>query len=300
LHARQPADGGCRLVGAIASGSSLAARAGEPGRKTIPMIECPACGQATRSQRRWSSLSFYSCKVCRVLFVHPQPTDDQLAAAYRSYYYPADATASAAYRNTPQAVGEQLLECLIHTRVIPARGGRLLDFGCGHGDFARTAMSVGIEVDAVETDDLARGAAAGHGVRVWRTLEELQRARGSGAYDAVALLDVIEHVRQPLRLLERLRRVVRPTGALYLSAPNYQSAQASLLGARWDQATNPTHLFLFSPRAMRHLLMKAGLRMTWLPCTLRDPTVGTPQGLLSLLLQRLRLSATLRVVARAI
>jgi SAM-dependent methyltransferase len=160
-------------------------------------------------------------------------------------------------------------------------------------------MSAGIEVDAVETDDLARGAAGAHGVRVRRTLDELECGRGAGVYDVVTLLDVVEHVRQPLRLLQALRRVVRPTGALYLSAPNYESAQARLLGARWDQATNPTHLFLFSPRSLRNVLTAAGFRMTWLPCALRDPTVGTPQGLLSVLLQHLRLSATVRVVAWA-
>ncbi|MBI4513432.1 MAG: class I SAM-dependent methyltransferase [Gemmatimonadetes bacterium] len=204
------------------------------------------------------------------------------------------------YRTTPPALGERLLSCLIRHRIVPAGGGRLLDFGCGVGDFARTAMAAGIEVDAIETDDLARDAAARRGVRAWRTLDELERARGSGAYDVVTLLDVLEHVREPLRLLQILRRVLRPTGALYLSAPNYQSVQARLLGARWDQATNPTHLFLFSPRSMRHLLMAAGFRMAWLSCALRDPTVGTPQGLLSVLLQHLRLSATLRVVARPV
>lgn len=263
------------------------------------MIVCPVCGATTRERRRWSSLDFYECAVCRVLFVHPQPADEQLAAAYRTCYYPADPTAGPVYRNTPPALAANLLGCLTGSAILPASGGRLLDFGCGVGHFARAAAAAGIEVDAVEADDRARGVAAGQGVCVWRTLDELERARGRVVYDVVTLLDVVEHVRQPLHLLQALRRVVRPTGAVYLSAPNHRSAQAGVLGARWDQATNPTHLFLFSPRSMRHVLTAAGFRMTWLPCAVRDPTLPIPQGLLSVVLQRLRLSATMRVVAWA-
>ncbi|MBI2404330.1 MAG: class I SAM-dependent methyltransferase [Gemmatimonadetes bacterium] len=223
-----------------------------------------------------------------------------MAAAYRSWYSPADPTPGARYRTTPPALAERLLACLLRHGIAPPRGGRLLDFGCGVGDFALTAVAAGIDVDAIEPDDVARTSAASRGVRVRRTLEELEREGGSGAYDVITLIDVVEHVRRPLDLLRALRRVVRSTGALYLSAPNYQSAQARLLGARWDQATNPTHLFLFSPGSMRHLLAAAGFRMAWLPGAVRDPTVGTLEGLVSVLLQQVRLSATLRVVARPV
>lgn len=264
------------------------------------MISCPACGGATRERRRWVRLGFCACDVCQVWFVYPQPAEDELTAAYRSCYYPREPTTAPVYGNTPPALGEQLLACLRRHRFLPARGGRLLDFGCGLGDFARTAMSAGVEVDAVEPDDVARDCAAARGLRIHESLEELERAGGTGAYDVVTLVDVVEHVRQPLRLLRALRRMVRPAGALYLSAPNYQSAQAWVLGARWDQATNPTHLFLFSPAALRHLLATAGFRMAWLRCTFRDPRLAPPQRLLSVALQRLRLTATLRVVAGAV
>lgn len=258
---------------------------------------CPACG-AFVSTRRWSKhRGFCQCPRCGVLYRHPQPDDQTLAVAYASCYYPRDAEARSTYGNTPYALNEQLLSCLRREHLLPPRGGRLLDFGCGVGEFADLATRQGLDVDAVEPDDVARGAAAALGIRVHATLEAL-RADGRTGYDVITLVDVLEHVRHPLALLQALRTIVRPSGALYIGVPDFRSAQARVLGGRWDQASNPTHLFLFSPSSLRRLLSLAGFSMVRLSCLLHDPRLGRVERMISGALQRGRLSAALRVVAR--
>jgi 2-polyprenyl-3-methyl-5-hydroxy-6-metoxy-1,4-benzoquinol methylase len=234
-----------------------------------------------------------------VLFVHPQASDAQLEQAYRERYYPTDVRATAVYENTPRELVDQLVACLRDHGFLPAPGGCILDFGCGVGDFADAAARHGAEVDAVEADPVARALAERRGVRVYGGLADIPRANRSRRYDLIALLDVLEHVRDPLAVLTELRALVRPGGALYLSVPNHRAPQPRLLGARWDQATNPTHLFLFSPRSVGLLLGRAGFVGSYLPRALRDPRMTAPQRACSVLLQRLRLSATLRFVARA-
>jgi SAM-dependent methyltransferase len=154
-------------------------------------------------------------------------------------------------------------------------------------------------VVAVEADPVARALAARRGVRVYGSLADIPRESATRRFDLVALVDVLEHVRDPLELLTELRALLRQGGALYLSVPNHRAPQARLLGARWDQANNPTHLFLFCRRSVWQLLGRAGFVGSFLPCAFRDPRMTVLQRACSILLQRLRLSGTLRVIARA-
>lgn len=262
-------------------------------------MRCAACGRWNRARRHWASRNFFRCGSCGVLFLHPQPSAVELEEAYRTRYYVASGDTRPIYENTPTALAEQLLECFIEHDLVPASGGRVLDFGCGIGDFAQAGMRASLDVDAVETDRLAREVAERRGISVYESLEAIPAAKRADGYDLVALLDVLEHVREPVALIGTLRKLLRRNGALYLSVPNYQSPQARILGSRWDQATNPTHLFLFSARSLARVLELAGFRLQYLPCVLRDPRFAEPARLLSLSLQRLRLSATLRVIAAA-
>lgn len=262
-------------------------------------MRCLGCGSANLAKQQWHDLPFFACASCDVLFAHPQASDTELEQAYRERYYPAS-DAKPVYENTPRELIKQLVSCLAGHRLLPSKGGRVLDFGCGAGDFADEVARWGAEVDGVEADAVARALAARRGVRVFKELADVPLERKGQAYDLIALLDVLEHVRAPLSLLTELRALLRPGGVLYLSVPNRRAPQARLLGARWDQATNPTHLFLFSPQSVRYLLRRAGFAASYLPCVLRDARMTRPQRVCSVLLQRLRLSGTLRVIARAV
>jgi SAM-dependent methyltransferase len=263
-------------------------------------MRCLGCGSVNPAKRKWTSLPFFTCASCGVLFVDPQPSDGQLERAYRERYYPADGSGShPVYENTPRPLVEQLVACLDRHGVLPLRNGPVLDFGCGVGEFAEAAMRRGADVDAVEGDEVARTQAARLGVAAYKRLADIPRERRARGYDLITLLDVLEHVRDPLALLTELRTLVRPGGACYLSVPDYRAPQPRLLGPRWDQALNPTHLFLFSRRSLRHLLGRAGFVASYLPCALRDPRMTEAQRACSVLLQRLRLSGTLRILARA-
>lgn len=263
-------------------------------------VTCAVCRCATRLWRARLSNAFFRCGTCDVLFRHPQPSDAALEQAYRTHYYVPGPDARPVYANTPAAIGEQVLRCLLERRLVPADAGRVLDLGCGLGDFAAAAMQASLDVDAVEPDRIAGAATQARGVRVYPSLDAIPAARRAQGYDLIALLDVLEHVREPVVLLSALRRLMRPQGVLYLSVPNHRSPQARILGARWDQATNPTHLFLFSPRSVARALGEGGFRFGPFPCVIRDPRFTTaPARLLSIAVQRLRLSATLRAVGAA-
>ena len=145
----------------------------------------------------------------------------------------------------------------IHARHVTAAvrnhaRGRLLDVGCGARPFAdlldrHSERSVGVDPDRARY-----GPAAGSGPR------RLPEAWASGldlpfrdaCFDTVLCLQVLEHVPRPWRLLDEIARVLRPGGALVLTAPHI-----------WGLHEEPRDYYRFTPFGLRHLSDAAGLRV---------------------------------------
>ncbi|MFI5179753.1 MAG: class I SAM-dependent methyltransferase, partial [Vicinamibacterales bacterium] len=80
----------------------------------------------------------------------------------------------------------------------------------------------------------------------------------SRRFDAIALLDVLEHVVAPLPFLAAVRARLRPDGRLLIMTPNIRSLLARLSGRRWVSLKVPEHVRYYSPRSIRALLRVAG------------------------------------------
>ena len=135
-------------------------------------------------------------------------------------------------------------------------GRRVLDLGCRYG--ALTAFyAEGNEVVGVDIDREALDAAAERlGIEThWADLDE-PLAFEDGSFDVVVIGEVLEHIREPQRLLDEARRVLRPGGMLVGSTPNGFRLKNRLrfLAGRHPEP-DPTHLHLFSPDDVRALLV---------------------------------------------
>jgi SAM-dependent methyltransferase len=88
-------------------------------------------------------------------------------------------------------------------------------------------------------------------------VEELPLERDR--YDAVVLINVLEHILEPAALLRRAYEVLRPGGCLVAGVPVVDSAYARLFGARWGAVTEaPRHVSIPSFRGVVELLRRAG------------------------------------------
>ena len=115
---------------------------------------------------------------------------------------------------------------------------RVLDIGCGAGRLGEAikqrqqAWVSGIEFDA------GAAAAARHRLdQVWQgDIERLDLEIPAGSFDAIVCADVLEHLVEPRRLLERARRWLAPEGRLVASLPNvrHHSVVSSLLEGNWS------------------------------------------------------------------
>lgn len=147
-------------------------------------------------------------------------------------------------------------------RWLPAsRTGRLLDVGCGNGDFIARMHRLGWEVAGVEPDpEAVAGIRSRYGLSaIAGSLEEA--ALPTAQYDVVTLSDVIEHVPDPLGTMREVHRVLRPGGWVVINTPNLQSLGHRWFGTDWRGLEPPRHLHLFSPQSLRCCLERTGFAL---------------------------------------
>lgn len=218
---------------------------------------CRICG----SDRAHAAFSFHAyqvahCEACTGEFLEPQPTDDVLAGIYTEDYFFAQTTDAERDRHAylKSASARKTLGRLGGTA---GSGARLLDIGCGTGDFLREAVNAGYAVTGVEfsPSSAATAAARVSGTVIQGTLESAAFADGS--FDVVASSDVIEHVRDPLSFAREVRRILKPGGVAIISTPDLDSWSHRLLGRRWVEY-KIEHLLYFNHRSLELLLREAG------------------------------------------
>jgi 2-polyprenyl-3-methyl-5-hydroxy-6-metoxy-1,4-benzoquinol methylase len=133
-------------------------------------------------------------------------------------------------------------------------GRRVLDLGCRYGALTQ-AYARGNEVTGVDVDREALVEAAKLGISTqWADVDE-PLPFDEASFDVVVAGELLEHVRDPARLVAEARRVLRPGGQLVASVPNafrLKNRLRFLLGRKPEE--DPTHLHMFSPAEVRALL----------------------------------------------
>ncbi len=230
------------------------------------MQACPLCGAAGRPYMRLSHTGVFRCanRKCDLQFAAPQLDDHDLDQAYASLYYRADGSRPL-LENTADADIRYLLDRLAERLGSPG-GKRVLDYGCGVGTLLRVAGERGALVTGIEQSPTARESMERAGfATVYSDVEALRQAEPGARFDWIILCEVIEHLRRPWEDLARLRPLLKPAGDLIVVTPNFDAMRSRLSGPRWDQRTNPTHLFYFTPRSLTAVLNQAGFRPQQLP-----------------------------------
>jgi len=152
----------------------------------------------------------------------------------------------------------------LRRRTTPA-GRRLLDVGAHVGKFVAMAAADGWDVEGIELNArTAAFAARRTGVPIHQL--HLDDFAASGArFDAVSLIDVLEHIPDPVRMLEKVHRLLAPGGWVAVKVPCgpaqlwKERLRARLrLGYRIDLATNLVHVNHFDAVSLARALGAAG------------------------------------------
>lgn len=136
--------------------------------------------------------------------------------------------------------------------------GRLLDIGTGGGALVEEAIKMGYNAEGIEPSKWLQSQARKRGLSVY--LGTFPHPELTGPYDVVTMIDVIEHVSNPLELLSGARKVVSKDGIVLVVTPNVNSLMARILGWKWWHF-RVAHIGYFNRETLSIAVDKAGLQL---------------------------------------
>jgi len=198
----------------------------------IPASACPVCrSPRLRTDFRLEGLTVTACRRCGHRFLDPPPPPEEIDRLF-SALYAGDKGVIDRYfpewkefylrpgEAAPCPGCRRLLDRRLDLLSRYRTPGRLLDVGCGFGEFAGAARRRGWEVVGVEPSrPAAERAAADFGFEVFSDLADPRLARRE-RYDVVTLWDVLEHQVDPAGFLGEVMALLVTGGVLALTVPN--------------------------------------------------------------------------------
>lgn len=145
--------------------------------------------------------------------------------------------------------------------------GRILDIGCSAGFFLKVANENKWETYGLEiSKDTAELARKRYGLEV--SVGSLyEHSFMPNFFDVVTMWDVIEHVRNPIKTMSVINRILKNDGIIALSTPNIDglfpklSYKISNVINYWPHPEPPFHLFQFSKKTIHKLLELTGFNL---------------------------------------
>jgi len=142
----------------------------------------------------------------------------------------------------------------------PGDGRRLLDIGCGLGNYLADKRALGWDVYGVEPASNAVAICRRRGLKVSEGMFDPAKWQPD-FFDTVTLLQVMEHIDDPQSLLKQIHAVLKPRGILYITVPNIRSIPAKLFTTYWIGTDVPRHYYFYTPETVSRLLINSGFKI---------------------------------------
>jgi SAM-dependent methyltransferase len=201
------------------------------------------------------------CSSCGLVYLNPRPAMNEIETIYPSNYH--------AFEFSEEQFGfvYKVRRRLEARRALAwCRGlsdtARIIDVGCGDGfhlGLLREFGKPGWTLEGVDASSQAAETAARSGILVHQGLvEELDLPQAG--YDMAFMIQTIEHVDDPVRVLRAVRSLLRPGGAVVIVTDNTDTLDFKLFKRRhWGGYHFPRHWNLFNDGTLRALAAKVEL-----------------------------------------
>ena len=231
--------------------------------------KCPWCGSEKAQINLWLKDEFLTkedfhiceCLNCGLLYTMPRPDKEKIGAYYKSEaYYSHQENKKGFIPKVYERVKTINLKYKYRLATSGMQPGKLLDIGCGVGDFLHTAEMHGWECIGVEPSEDAKTIAQNRMKGTIITSEKLE-SFSDGAFDVITMWHVLEHVDDLKWQVTQLQRLVKPSGRVVIAVPNYKSYDGQYYKEHWAAYDVPRHLNHFNRITLSKIFKTSGLEL---------------------------------------
>jgi SAM-dependent methyltransferase len=230
--------------------------------KQRELVPCAACGSQNYALypvhlNRWlpQDYTYSKCNDCEFVYVNPRPLPEEVEEIYSAHTNPFD---QEEYEGMD--VEKDTLEKLVARLKKELPEGRLLDMGCGRGDFLKIAQDQGYTVAG---SDLSTAPSPYTEIPIFQGF--LKDANyETASFDIIVTRNTLEHIFDPNEDLRELNRILKPGGLLYVKVPHVKFEEGwrcrAFFGFK-SLFTPPVHLNHFSTGTLSGILERNGFEL---------------------------------------
>ncbi len=224
-------------------------------------IRCLVCGSGMVYAFSKGGYDYATCPACGLNSTCPIPNEEALERHYAKKFDSGNYRLLREFSEEYKSVYEGFVTALdrkLNGYGKDLRGQRILDVGCFTGEFLellrdRGADVYGLELQA-EAVEIASAKLPGRIFRAGVHGNEFPIME----YDVITMMGLIEHVVDPVEMLQRAANLLVAGGVLMLQTPNNGSLFARVMGKHWPPYAPVEHIHLFRAKSLRSVLSRLG------------------------------------------
>jgi ubiquinone/menaquinone biosynthesis C-methylase UbiE len=201
------------------------------------------------------------CTNCGLLFTNPRPDISSIGKYYETDDYISHSNSNKGlinriYQSARHYAINRKVQ-LIEKTIGKIAGKRLLDIGCGTGEFLSSCQNKGAFCEGIEPNAGARSLAIKN---YWLKVSDLAllETKTDQSEDVITMWHVLEHVHDLRGVIRHLFRLLEEGGHCFIALPNPTSYDAKKYGEKWAAFDVPRHLYHFRPEVVSHAFSTAG------------------------------------------
>jgi len=219
-------------------------------------MKCSICG-STKIVREDKLLGIFNCEECSHTFTMIPKSEQE---DYNPEYFMEQ------HKNWFNNPNLELFN-LLYKKIKRNEKIKLIDVGCGKGDFLEYVAKIDTNIELFGIDLVDNMSSRIHYMK-----GDFMKKKFKQKFDVVVSLAVIEHVENPNAFVKRIKEILKPNGRLYLMTINNDSLMYVIarflkkIGARtaYNRLYSHHHLQHYTNRSLKKLLTQNGFKMEFL------------------------------------
>lgn len=196
------------------------------------------------------------CPNCGLMGLNPQPSDKELADIYgKNYFLFSENDEAQQHASALKSLTADHYLNLLESYQGGKLRGRLLEIGCGQGDFLVRAANRGLHITGVEYSkysvEVAQNKIGNRGTVYCGEINQIIAL--NECFDIIVFTDVLEHIRDPRDFLKKVYSLLSKDGIVVIAVPTLDSFSARFMKSRWVEF-KPEHLWYLSTNTLTRLL----------------------------------------------